>query len=156
NASVLGARRFLPVIDKWVLPDVPVAIIRRGEHHQVPVLIGNAVEETSWIYYNDSKDLHTEQEYINRIRTKYSSTADELLNLYPPSDYQDFVVDYIEAEGSLRPRVIIHPSPRRAYNAISADHWFVCPAQRIAQALSDHQGKFVGRFLYTHVLSGRS
>jgi len=113
--------------------------------------MGNAAEETSYIYYEESKDLHTEQGYIKEVKAHYPP---DLLNLYVPGDYLDFVVDYVEMEGRLQPRVTLRPSPRKAYNAISADHWFVCPARSFAQALSANQSEFVGRFLYTHVLPG--
>jgi para-nitrobenzyl esterase len=132
--SVNGPTLFLPVVDGRILPDFPLEIIRRGEHYHVPVLIGNVAEETSWIYSDDSKDIVTEQDYSNTVKMKYGDAMlTQLLNLYPASDYQ---------------------SPRQAYNAISADHWFVCPAQRLVQAVSTSQSEFVGRFLYTHVFSG--
>ena len=133
GGSARGPSHFLPVVDGWILPHSPLEIIRAGMHHHVPVLIGNAAEETSWIYYNESINIHTDQEYIDTVKKNYGKIASEVLNLYPSGDY---------------------PSPRQAYNAISADHLFVCPAQRLTQAVSGSQSDFVGRFLYTHVLSG--
>jgi para-nitrobenzyl esterase len=131
--SVRGPSHFLPIVDGRVLPDSPLAIIGRGEHLHVPILIGNAKEETSWIYGDESKDIQTAQDYMNAVNKNYGALAPKLLGLYPSSDYQ---------------------SPRQAYDAISADHWFVCPAQRLTQAVSVSQSEFVGRFLYTHVPSG--
>jgi len=100
--------------------------------------------------------VNAEDECKDRIANTYSTFAADVLKLFPSSEYQEVVVDYVEAEGRLRPRLTVQPSPRKAYNAISADRWFVCPAQRLAEALSGSQSEFVGRFLYTHVLSGRS
>jgi len=142
GGSASGPTRFLPVVDGHILPDFPLDIIRSGKHHHVPVLIGNVREETSWIYEKDSSGINTEQEYTNKVGMDYGNTATQLLNLYPSSDYPS------PSEGYNA------PSPRQAYNAISADRWFVCPAQRLVQALSVSQSEFVGRFFYTHVISG--
>jgi len=45
--DVDGPKLFLPVVDGWILPDSPLEIIRRGEHHHVPVLIGSVTDETA-------------------------------------------------------------------------------------------------------------
>jgi para-nitrobenzyl esterase len=34
-----------PIVDGWVLPEQPVAVIRDGASHKVPLLIGNNIEE---------------------------------------------------------------------------------------------------------------
>jgi para-nitrobenzyl esterase len=154
GGSINGPRHFLPVVDQWLLPAPPLEIIRQGKHHHVPVLIGNAVEETSWIYFPDSYDIHTEQDYRKRIHQDYGSIAAQLLRLYPSNDFIELVPDYVEVEGALRLRPAIRPSPRKAYNAISADRWFLCPARSLLQALSVSQSEFVGRFLSTHALPG--
>jgi para-nitrobenzyl esterase len=133
GGSVTGPTLFLPVADGRILPDLPLEIIRTGAHNHMPVLIGNVAEETSVIYADDSKDIHSEQDYIDAVQKNYPTIAIELLNLYPASSFD---------------------SPRQAYNAISADRWFVCPAQRLVQAVSNSQAEFVGRFYYTHVFSG--
>ena len=133
GGSVTGPSQFIPVVDGRILPDSLLEIIRSGKHHHVPLLIGSTQEETSWIYQDESSDIQTEPQYISRVNDKYPTNANQVLSLYPASDYA---------------------SPRQAYNAISADHWFVCPAQRLTQAISLSQSEFVGRFLYTHVLSG--
>jgi para-nitrobenzyl esterase len=143
GGNVSGPTHFLPVVDGWVLPDDPLEIIREGKHNHVPLLIGSVAEETSWVYENDAINIYTEQDYNNEVMKDYTNpTATQLLNLYPSSDYPS-PRDGYKAK-----------SPRQAYNAISADHWFVCPAQRLVQALSVYQSEFVGRFLYTRVLSG--
>jgi para-nitrobenzyl esterase len=129
--SVTGPTSFLPVVDGRILPDDPLKIIRHGNHNHMPVLIGSVKEETSMIYEGDSENIHDEHDYEKAINDNYGKIlAPKLLELYPASDYD---------------------SPRQAYNAISADHWFVCPARRLVRAVSDHQSEFVGRFFYTHV-----
>jgi para-nitrobenzyl esterase len=133
GGSVSGPSHFLPVVDGRILPDFPLEVIRSGKYHHVPLLIGNAAEETSWIYGSESKGIDSEQVYINTVNSNYRTNAAKLLELYPARDY---------------------PSPREAYDAISADHWFICPAQKVVQAVSGSQSEFVGRFLYSHILSG--
>jgi para-nitrobenzyl esterase len=162
GGSVTGPTHFLPVVEGpmgQILPKSPLEIIRSGQHHHVPVLIGNVEEETSWIYEADScvrdgaapsrscgpgeHNINTEPDYVNKVTMDYGATAaTQLLNRYPSIQYPSPRDGYNV------------PSPRQAYNATSADHWFVCPAQRVVQALSVSQSEFVGRFFYTHVLSG--
>jgi len=149
-----------PVIDGHVLLDSPINLIKNGEYQHMPVLIGNAVEEVSWIKYGDSKDLHTKQRYIDQVKKTYKPSkypadfADGVLKHYRTKDHLDLVPYWADEKGVLRPRVTPQPSPRRAYNAILADGRFVCPARRVLRALSAHQSEFVGRFLYTHTLEG--
>jgi para-nitrobenzyl esterase len=134
HGSVAPPALFVPVIDGRILPDDPIEIIGHGKHHHMPVLIGSVKEETSAIYYLDSATILTESDYIKTVKMNYRALATELLRLYPVGDYNN--------------------SPRQAYNAISADHLFVCPAQRLVRVVSDHQSEFVGRFFYTHVFPG--
>jgi para-nitrobenzyl esterase len=144
DASLVGPSRFLPAVDHRLLRTSPLKIIRNGKHHHVPILIGNTEDETSDdIYGDESKDIDTEQKYVSKVNAKYGKTASKILELYRPSDYA-YPYDYG------------YPAPRRAYDAISTDRWWVCPAQRLVRALSVSQSKFVGRFLYAHVFSRRS
>jgi para-nitrobenzyl esterase len=149
-----GGRGLDPIIDGFVLLDSPINVIGQEKHHHMPVLIGNAVEEVSRIHYPDSKDLHTEQDYIEAVEMDYGAYVPGLLTYYPVSDYLDVIQDWVDEQGVLRLRVSPQPSPRQAYNAIRADYQFVCPARSALQALSAHQSDFVGRFLYTHTLLG--
>jgi para-nitrobenzyl esterase len=144
GGSVSGPTLFLPVVDRRILPDLPLKVIRSGDYNHVPVLVGSVMEETSWIYEKDSMGINTEEDYHNTVTSDYATatTASQLLGLYPSGDYPSPRDGYSA------------PSPRQAFNAISADHWFLCPAQRLVQALSVHQPEFVGRFFHTHVLSG--
>jgi carboxylesterase type B len=133
----------------------PIDVISQGQHYRMPVLIGNVVEEVSWTHYDDSKDLHTEQDYIDKIKQDYVATVlHDLLKVYPTGDYLDVTPDWVDEQGALRLRITLQPSPRQAYNAIKADRQFVCPARTVLQALSTSQKEFVGRFLYTHTFLG--
>jgi para-nitrobenzyl esterase len=158
-----GGRGLDPIIDGYVLDVLfgsPINVIRQGLHYRMPVLIGNVVEEVSWTHYDDSKDLHTEQAYKDKIKQdtieqKYgAATLHHLLKLYPTSDYIDVTPDWVDEQGALRLRITPQPSPRQAYNAIKADRQFVCGARAVLQALSAHQSDFFGRFLYTHTFLG--
>jgi carboxylesterase type B len=153
--------KFDPVVDGHVLLDSPINVIGKGMHHHMPVLIGNVVEEVSWNHYDDSKDLHTEGQYIDKVKETYNAPpfppnfADGVLKHYRTNDYLDLVPDWVDEQGVLRLRVSPQPSPRQAYNAIKADIRFACPSRTVLQALSTNQKEFVGRFLYTHTLWGR-
>src|SRR5262249_31749412 len=129
--DVEGPKLFLPVVDGRVLPDFPLEIIRRREHHPVPILIGNVADETAEIWRLDLKGINSEEKHRNTVRTNYGDhLVTQLLRLYP-----------------------YNPNPKKshqAYDTISADRWFVCPAQRLAQAVSVSQQEFVGRFFYTN------
>ncbi len=152
--------KFDPVIDGHVLTNSPIKLIQNGKYQHMPVLMGNTVEEVSFLKYGDSKDLHTEQEYIDKVKRTYkppkypANFADGILKHYRIKDHVDLVPYWADEKGVLRPRVTSQPSPRRTYNAILADGRFICPARTILRALSAHQSEFVGRFLYTHTIEG--
>jgi para-nitrobenzyl esterase len=149
------AGKFDPVIDGHVLTDSPIELIHNGKYQHMPVLIGNVVEEVSWIKWKKSKDLHTEKDYIDKVKETYTPpAADGILKHYRIKDYLDLVPYWADEKLLLRPRVTPQPSPRRTYNAILTDVRFLCPARTVLRALSAHQSEFVGRFLYTHTLEG--
>jgi para-nitrobenzyl esterase len=148
--------KFDPVIDRHVLLDSPIKLIQDGKYQHMPVLIGNVVEEVSWLKWKKSKDLHTEKDYIDQVKQIYTPpAADGILKHYRTKDYPPELVPYwADEKGLLRRRFTPQPSPRRAYNAILTDVRFLCPARTVLRALSAHQSEFVGRFLYTHTLEG--
>jgi len=158
-----GGRGLDPIIDGYVLDpsfgSSPTDVVRNGFHYPMPVLIGNVVEEVSWTHYDDSKDLHTEGQYIDMVNKTYKPNADGVLKHYPTGDYLDVTPDWVDGQGALRLRITLQPSPRQAYNAIKADKQFVCPARTVLKELAQHalsanRSDFVGRFLYTHTFLG--
>jgi len=121
-----------PTVDGHVLPDFPLSILQKGQHNHMPLLIGTTGEEMVLMGYEASKNIHTERDYVDAVTAVAGPWAPKLLSLYPVQTYA---------------------SPRQAYNDISADNVFVCPARKIARAVEASQTEFVGRFHYTHTLS---
>jgi para-nitrobenzyl esterase len=139
-----GSGAYNAVVDMHVLTDSPIAIMRSGKHHHVPILQGNVEQERSQSGEKAAHDITDEPTYEMAVEKaiqdkKFPSTVTpgELLALYPASDY--------------RPLPPIYTSFGQAYNAIFADEMFICPSREVLKALSDNaQGEFVGRFFYTH------
>jgi para-nitrobenzyl esterase len=142
-----GSGAYNAVVDMYVLTDSPIAIMRRGEHHHVPILQGNVEDERSQSGEPAAHDITDEPSYEMAVEKavhngKFPSTvsAAELLQLYPASDYNSPPQTYT--------------SFGQAYNTIFADEMYICPSREVLTALSaTTQGEFVGRFFYTHVYS---
>jgi len=133
-----GTGLYAAVVDGKVLTDSPINIMRSGHHHHLPILEGNVQEEMSELGYEASKNIHTEDDYMNAVEEAVrngsmpGASATDLLRLYPIDEY---------------------PSPRQTYNAIFADKNYLCSSRKVLRALSTQQSEFVGRFFYTHVYS---
>jgi para-nitrobenzyl esterase len=141
-----GSGVYNAVVDMHVLTDSPIAIMRRGQHHHVPVLQGNVEDERSRpgdaaLAIRDEPAYKMEVEKaVHDKKLLPNVSAAELLALYPASDYPSPPQAYT--------------SFGRAYDAIFADEMFICPSREVLRALSaTTQGEFVGRILYTHVYS---
>jgi para-nitrobenzyl esterase len=118
--------------------------MRRGQHHHVPILQGNVEDERSQSGEKAAHDITDEPTYEMHVREAVqqgkfppSVSADELLQLYPASDYPSPPQAY--------------NSFAEAYNAIFADEMYLCSSREVLKALSTSQDEFVGRFFYTHV-----
>jgi para-nitrobenzyl esterase len=132
--AVAGSNYYGAVVDGWVLTDSPIEIMRRGQHHHMPIIQGNVAEEMSILGEEASNNIQTEEDFIKAVWAAAPSipgaSAVELLRLYPVKAYH---------------------SPRQAFNAIEADRQYLCTSRRILRALSASQSEFIGRFYYTHV-----
>jgi para-nitrobenzyl esterase len=146
--STPGSGVYNAVVDMHVLTDSPIAIMRRGQHHHVPILQGNVKDERSQFGERAAIDITDEPTYEMAVEKAVHDgkflpaivTAGELLALYPASDYPSPPQTYT--------------SFGQAYNTIFADEMYVCPSREVLSALSaNSQGEFVGRFFYTHVYS---
>ena len=71
------------VIDDYLLPQSPAAILAAGEQAQVPLLLGWTSAESAWAPAPESAASFEEQ-----VRQQFGERADELLTLYP-SDSDD-------------------------------------------------------------------
>ena len=73
-------------IDGHVLPRQLVDVFDRGEQARVPVLVGFNSGEIRSLRFLAPPPPKTEAAYVEAIRQRYGSLADEFLRLYPPSD----------------------------------------------------------------------
>jgi para-nitrobenzyl esterase len=144
--STPGSGAYNAVVDKHVLMDSPIAIMRRGRHHHVPILQGNVEGERSRVGDTAAHDITDERTYkmavekaVHDKKFPPNVSAGELLQLYPASDYSKHPLAY--------------NSFAQAYNAIVADENYICPSREVLRALSASQTEFIGRFFYTHVYS---
>ena len=127
-----GSSHFTMVVDGYVLPEFPLRRMQSGLINRVPVLIGVAEEEASYLANDVSEKITNEEEYRAAIRQQAGDAVDYVLGVYPLSNYE---------------------SPRLAYNAIAADFVFVCPSRRISRALAFGNIDFVGKFYFTQKIA---
>ena len=72
-----------PIVDGWILSGDPDAVIAQGHQNDVSMLAGlNADENAGTPHYSHA----TPKEFEAAVRTRYGSSADELLKLYPASN----------------------------------------------------------------------
>jgi para-nitrobenzyl esterase len=76
------ALRYMPVVDRWVLPASPNAINRTASGNDVPVITGYQANDSLLF----SPRLHSAADYKDRVRHIYGSLAEEFQRLYPPGD----------------------------------------------------------------------
>jgi para-nitrobenzyl esterase len=148
--NVPGSGAYNAVVDGRVLTDSPLDIMRRGEHHHVPILQGNVADERSQLGEKEALGITDQSTYEMAVKKAVDDgefgelprkgLAGELLKLYPASDYRSHPKTYTKFG--------------QAYNSIFADQRFLFPSREVLRALSASQHEFVGRFLYTHTYSG--
>jgi para-nitrobenzyl esterase len=143
--SVPGSEAYNAVVDKHVLFDSPIATMRRGEHHHVPILQGNVEDERSLLGLNAAKDIKNQRTYKIAVKEAVKKgifpgvSVEELLKRYPASDYPSFP----QAWNSFA----------QAYHQIFTDAIYLGSSREVLRALSANQTEFVGRFFYTHTYS---
>lgn len=115
------------VVDEAVQPAHPMAVIERGEHARVPVVVGANSDETS----RSVPQIRTEAEYVALVRRQFPNAflSSRILAEYPANEYR---------------------SPQAAFVALTSDSRFICPSRRTAEALRNAQGEPVYRYIFTH------
>jgi len=82
--SALRSYSFPPVIDGAFLPESPLQTYQAGRQAQVPLMIGWTSAEMAWMPAPESA-----AEYEAKIRREYRKRADDVLALYPSSEFAD-------------------------------------------------------------------
>lgn len=77
---------FRPSVDGGFLPDQPRAIYDRGDYARVPYILGSNSDEGT-LFLLGAGPVETEEEYEALVEARYGSRADEVLALYPVSDF---------------------------------------------------------------------
>jgi para-nitrobenzyl esterase len=98
DASKPGAYRLTPTIDGYFLPKPVVDIFAAGEEAHVPLLVGWNSAEVPYQFVTQG-DMPTPENYTKKIKARYGTDADTILNLYPGST-QDEVIKSATALGS--------------------------------------------------------
>jgi para-nitrobenzyl esterase len=110
TVSGLGLPEFRPNIDGVVLTVDAFDAFRRGER-DVPLMIGSNADEAT--IFTLSIPVPTEAAYETAARAFLGDLADEVMLIYPVSDY---------------------PTPKAAFNQAYGEIGFVCPAVAMAAA----------------------
>ncbi len=122
-----------PTVDGYMLPSQPYALIGKGLHNQVSLIIGVTALEFSSLWASAYPTValpKTESEYRDVVNKLYGSTAAETLTEhYPLSEYA---------------------SPAHAVVSMASDISFVCPARAYARLFVAHQKEPVRRFVFSH------
>jgi para-nitrobenzyl esterase len=122
-------RIYGPNVDGVVFPGQPLAAIERGAHAQVPVIIGNDLEET--------------MQFVNAVgpTTDAASYEASIAKTFGPEPVARIVAAYPPGA-----------QPRQQLVRLTTDALFTCQSRRVARALAAHQQAPVYRYLFTHSL----
>jgi para-nitrobenzyl esterase len=123
-----GQPPYQPNVDGTLLPDVPLEVIRGGQHNRVPVAIGANADET----------------------------GQEVPLTFSDADYQAFLDNTIvnpevRAQVAAIYSAAAFGSSRKAYVALTSDVKFICPSRTIARVLTTAQSEAVYRYFFTEV-----
>ena len=128
----LGRMTYDGVVDGYLLPEAPRALLASRRHNPVPVIVGSTSAENG----KSAPRIATEAEYVAAVRAYLlrsglpTGVADRVLATYPAADYA---------------------SPRAAYIALTGDLKFVCQARTDARLFAAGQGAPVFRYSFDHV-----
>jgi para-nitrobenzyl esterase len=124
-------RIYGPNVDGQMLPEQPLAAIRRGAHARMPVIIGNSTQETM-LFVNAVGPITDAASYQAAIGKTFGADAvARILSVYPAAS---------------------SPSPRQAFVQLTTDALFTCQSRRVAHVLQGAQKEPVYRYLFGHVL----
>jgi para-nitrobenzyl esterase len=121
-----------PIVDGYVLPETPYELMRQGKHNHVPFVVGVNEDETAGKMFGIPWGL-TAGAYLQALDAAFGPNAGRVRAFYP---------------------LVAFDTPRDALIAVTSDSQFICPARRVARAVSRSQSEPVYRYLYTHTLRG--
>ena len=80
-----GNGRFGPIVDGWVLPDTPLALMAKDADNDVPVITGYQANDGLLF----SGPVQTPDQFAAMAKRQYGEMADEFLRLYPAKTADD-------------------------------------------------------------------
>ena len=80
-----GNGRFGPIVDGWVLPDTPLAMMAKDADNDVPVITGYQANDGLLF----SGPVQTPDQFAAMAKRQYGEMADEFLRLYPAKTADD-------------------------------------------------------------------
>jgi para-nitrobenzyl esterase len=115
-----------PAIDKHVLPDAPLAMLRNGTHNHVPVIFGSNQDEFEF-FITDKSRIKTCKDHEEYIKKQFEDKAAEVLAVYPCKK---------------------NSHARAASVQAGSDFYFTCPLRRAARAAAASQTEPVYQYLF--------
>jgi para-nitrobenzyl esterase len=116
-----GGLQFGPVIDGWLLPDRPTALLAHEAQYDLPVIVGSNADEAN-LFLKDA-DLPAEK-YISLVRSVFGDDADKALAIFPVENQENV---------------------RKTLGKLVTTMEFTAPARFLARSM---RGKESGAFLY--------
>ena len=120
----------------YVVPEQPLETIRSANHSHVPLIIGTTQDEMSHFVSAFTADvIETPRDYRAKVSSMYTpGWASQILAAYPASAY---------------------PTPMKAFEALLADEYFICPSRRAALATAKAQIEPVRRYVFAHAFMNK-
>lgn len=130
EVGVTSAVPYRPVYASAVLPEPPLAAMRAGRFHHVPILIGSTRDEGSLIVaMEENGKIRASQNTLTTADVQQADTLDaymQRLRDYFPAHYAQVAQRYPFAR---------YGSGTLAYSAVLTDYLFACDADSVRQAL---------------------
>lgn len=130
-----GGLTFEPVIDGTVLPEHPLAALRKGAAKDIPVMAGNMLDEFKSMALMNPSLRNTDE----------AGLADQLNKILP----EEIVPGLIAVYQAELPKRGSKATPAEIYGSIQTDMTFRIPTIRLVEAQRD-QGMPVYNYLFTY------
>jgi para-nitrobenzyl esterase len=114
QSGEVGGARYQPNVDGVVLPEAPLDAIRAGRFAALDAFIAGSNRDEATIF-TAQRTMETEEELAEVVRGIVPAHVDDVLALYPPSDYA---------------------TVKDAYNAFVTDLWFTCPSRALTRMVA--------------------
>jgi para-nitrobenzyl esterase len=75
--------RYGPIVDGWLLPDLPLNIFESGKQHDVPYLLGSNADEWALFQLRLTMTADSYQAYVKKTAGEY---AQQVLTMYPATN----------------------------------------------------------------------